>query len=120
MRTDNSSLQAISNQNFRYTGARLCYHLEQNCPLFRTQLHLACSKELEDGPNKQNVLLFVSELYTQLNHQNIYGNLVTDGLKLLLMAGGNDNIKCTCQALKVLLIKNVFVGVKDWFSVDGA
>ncbi|KAJ8969031.1 hypothetical protein NQ317_014168, partial [Molorchus minor] len=92
--------QAINNSNFRYTGARLCWYIEQNSPEFRAELHLKCKKQLEDNVNKQNVLLFIAELYTQLPHLNVYGALLIESFKQLLEKGGNDNIKCICQALK--------------------
>ncbi|KAJ8937051.1 hypothetical protein NQ314_012045 [Rhamnusium bicolor] len=93
--------QAINNSNFRYTGARLCWYVEQNCPEFRAELHLKCKKQLEDNVNKQNVLLFIAELYTQLPHLTVYGALLIDSFKQLLTKGGNDNVKCICQALKL-------------------
>ncbi|XP_018571543.1 polyadenylate-binding protein-interacting protein 1 isoform X1 [Anoplophora glabripennis] len=93
--------QAIVDPNFRYTGARLCWYIEQNCPEFRAELHLKCKKQLEQNANKQNVLLFIAELYTQLPHLTIYGALLIECFKQLLDEGGNDNIKCICQALKL-------------------
>ncbi|KAG5884560.1 hypothetical protein JTB14_006587 [Gonioctena quinquepunctata] len=93
--------QAINNANFRYTGARLCWNIEQNCPEFRAELHLRCKKQIEDNSNTQNVLLFIAELYTQLPHMTVYGALLIDTFKRLFEKGGDDNIKCICQALKL-------------------
>lgn len=92
--------QAINHPNFRYNGARLCWHIEQCCAEFRAALHLRCKKQLADNPNQQNVLLFIAELYTQLPHDNLYGALLIDSLNKLIQ-GGPDNIKCVCQALKL-------------------
>ncbi|CAH0546526.1 unnamed protein product [Brassicogethes aeneus] len=93
--------QAINYPNFRYTGARLSYHIEGTSPEFRAALHLLCKKELDSNANKQNILLFVAELYIQLHHLNIYGILLIEAFKMLVSKGGNDNIKCVCQALKL-------------------
>lgn len=92
--------EAINHPNFRYNGARLCWHIEQCCAEFRAALHLRCKKQLADNPNQQNVLLFIAELYTQLPHDNLYGALLIDSLNKLIQ-GGPDNIKCVCQALKL-------------------
>lgn len=43
----------------------------------------------------------MAELYTQLHHENIYGNYLIDAYKHLLAIGGNENVKSICQALKV-------------------
>nr|XP_023016190.1 polyadenylate-binding protein-interacting protein 1 [Leptinotarsa decemlineata] len=93
--------QAINDANFRYTGARLCWYIEQNCPQFRAELHMGCKKQLEINSNTQNVLLFIAELFTQLPHHNVYGALLIDSFRNLFANGGDDNIKCICQALKL-------------------
>ncbi|KAH0811035.1 hypothetical protein MTP99_013913 [Tenebrio molitor] len=93
--------QAIDHPSFRYTAARLCCYIEQYCPKFRAELHLTCQKELKNHSNKSGLLLFVAELYTQLHHENIYGNYLIDAYKHLLAIGGNENVKSICQALKL-------------------
>lgn len=93
--------EAINKPNFRYSAARLCCYLEESIPAFRASLHLACSKELKRNPDIQAVLMFVSELYTQLHHDNLYGDLVLDSFQQLLDKGGNDAVKSICQALKL-------------------
>ncbi|KAJ8916889.1 hypothetical protein NQ315_013357 [Exocentrus adspersus] len=94
--------QAITTPNFRYTGARLCWYVEQMCPEFRAELYFKCKKQLDNpSTNKQDVLLFIAELYTQLPHLNIYGALLIDCYKHLLSKSGSDDIKCICQALKL-------------------
>ncbi|XP_030766100.1 polyadenylate-binding protein-interacting protein 1 [Sitophilus oryzae] len=93
--------EAITCPNFRYNGARLCWYVEQKCPSFRADLHLKCQKALNDHTNKQNVVLFIAELYTQLPHDSLYGALLVESFKKLLTSGGDDNVKCICQALKL-------------------
>ncbi|CAH2015858.1 unnamed protein product [Acanthoscelides obtectus] len=93
--------EAITDPNFRYSGARLCFHLEQNCPEFRAELPLRCEKHLLENRNMHNVLLFIAELYAQLPHVAVYGKLLVDSFKRLLSIGGNENVKCICQALKL-------------------
>ncbi|XP_050301212.1 polyadenylate-binding protein-interacting protein 1 [Anthonomus grandis grandis] len=93
--------QAVNCPNFHYTGVRLCWYVEQQCPEFRAELHLRCQKEMQENPNQQNVALFIAELYTQLPHDNLYGSLLIESLTGLLNIGGNDNVKCVCQALKL-------------------
>lgn len=99
--TDLLVKEAVTHQSFRYTCARLCVCLEQDSPRFRAQLHLTCKNQLEKNTNKQGIVLFIAELYTQLFHENIYGKCLTDAFKELLDVGGDDNIKCVCQALKL-------------------
>lgn len=99
--TDLLVSQAIDHQSFRYTAARLCYSIEQESPTFRAQLHLTCERELNSNPNKQGIVLFVAELYTQLHHENIYGRFLLNAFKQLLQERGDNNVKCVCQALKL-------------------
>ncbi|KAL3283893.1 hypothetical protein HHI36_018062 [Cryptolaemus montrouzieri] len=99
--TDLLVRQAIQYQSFRYTAARLCYSIEQESPTFRAQLHITCKRELETNTNKQGIVLFVAELYTQLYHENIYGKCLINAFKQLLHDGGDSNIKCICQSLKL-------------------
>ncbi|KAK9891448.1 hypothetical protein WA026_014681 [Henosepilachna vigintioctopunctata] len=93
--------QAVQEQSFRYTAARLCYSVEQESPIFRAQLHTTCNRELASNPNKPGIVLFVAELYAQLYHENIYGKCLINAFKQLLQEGGDGNIKCICQALKL-------------------
>ncbi|XP_066156752.1 polyadenylate-binding protein-interacting protein 1 isoform X1 [Euwallacea fornicatus] len=115
--------QAINCPNFRYNGVRLCWYIEQRCPEFRAELHLRCQIELNENPNQQNVLLFIAELYTQLPHDSLYGAPLLDSMKKLLSNGGNDNVKCVCQALKLTgysleqnhkqVLDNIFVQLQE-------
>lgn len=45
------------------------------------------------------MLLFIAEIYTQLQDQSIYGTLLVESFRKLLK--GQDNVKCICQALKL-------------------
>ncbi|KAF7283435.1 hypothetical protein GWI33_000575 [Rhynchophorus ferrugineus] len=93
--------EAIICPNFRYTGARLCWYVEQRCPEFRADLHLKCKKALQENPRQQNVVLFIAELYIHLPHDSVYGALLIESFQKLLISRGEDNIKCVCQALKL-------------------
>lgn len=94
--------QSVKEPNFRYTGARLCCIIERNAPLFRSELHLICSKALiEKSVDLQGLTLFLAELYLQLHYENLYGKCLLDALTNLLNSGDDCNIKCVCQALKV-------------------
>ncbi|XP_056648660.1 polyadenylate-binding protein-interacting protein 1 [Diorhabda sublineata] len=93
--------QAINHPNFRYTGARLCWCIEQGSPTFRAELHLRCKKQIEENPDTKNVVPLIAELYTQLPHLTVYGSLLIEAFNKLLELGGNENIKCICQSLKL-------------------
>lgn len=93
--------QAINHPNFRYTGARLCWYIEPNFPGFRAELHLKCKKQIEENPDAKNVLPLIAELYSQLPHASVYGSLLISAFKKLIEYGGNENVKCICQALKL-------------------
>ncbi|ERL92374.1 polyadenylate-binding protein-interacting protein 1 [Dendroctonus ponderosae] len=93
--------EAVNSPNFRYNGVRLCWYAEKQCPEFGAKLYDICEKELETDHNQQNVMLFIAELYIQLSHFSHFGYLLIYALNKLLGVGGNDNIKCVCQALKL-------------------
>lgn len=75
--------------------------MERQRPQFGDQLFEICEQELESGHNQQNVMLFIAELYTQLTYFTNFGYLLIYAARELLLVGGNDNVKCVCQALKV-------------------
>lgn len=93
----------MNEQNFRYTAARLCCIVDQNCPLFRTELHLICNKTLNEKKSLQGLTLFLAELYSQLHYENLYGKCLLDALNHLISTGDDINVKCACQALKVCM-----------------
>ncbi|KAK9871795.1 hypothetical protein WA026_014250 [Henosepilachna vigintioctopunctata] len=93
--------QAVKEQSFRSTAARLCHSVEQESPMFRDQLYNTCNRELMSNSNKQGIVLFVAELFTMINYDNIYRNYLIDAFKVLLREGGDSNIECVCEALKL-------------------
>lgn len=109
---------SIEEQNFRYTGARLCRLLDSIDPtqnsLFR---RLICYKlqyndsELIQYMNDnethkvRNTTLFLAELYIQLqNDGSRITNIATSihhSIGLLMLKTSPENIKCVCQTLKL-------------------
>ncbi|XP_031621959.1 polyadenylate-binding protein-interacting protein 1 [Contarinia nasturtii] len=109
---------SIEEQNFRYTGARLCRLLDSVDPtsesLFR---RLLCFKlqyndtELIQYMNDnethkvRNTTLFLAELYIQLqNDGSRITNIATSihhAIGLLMPKTSPENIKCVCQTLKL-------------------
>lgn len=75
--------------------------VDQNCPLFRSELHLICDKMLKEKKNLQGLTLFLAELYSQLHYENLYGKYLLTALQHLINTGDDINVKCACQALKV-------------------
>lgn len=105
--------QSVKEPNFRYTGARLSGIIERNAPLFRSELHLICSRALtEKNVDLQGLALFLAELYLQLHYENLYGKCLIDALTNLLNSGDDCNIKCVCQALKVCYICSLEIIIK--------
>lgn len=93
--------QAVHERNFAYTSARLCSFIEHNCPLFRSELHLKCSKALNENVQLQGLTMFLAELYLQLQYENLYGKCLLDALSSLLNTRLDADTKCACQVLKV-------------------
>jgi len=109
--------QSIDEQNFRYTGARLCRLLDSIDPspesMFR---HLLCCK-LQYNDNEilqymtnethkvRNTTLFLAELYIQLQNDGSritsIANSIHHCISLLMKKKSPENIKCVCQTLKL-------------------
>lgn len=92
--------KALNESNFRYSAARLCNIIQDQCPLFRTALCLLCQKKVE-AENDCNLSLLLAELYVQLSYDNIYGSLVIESLESTLLCGDGNSIKAVCQVLKL-------------------
>ncbi|CAO1345248.1 unnamed protein product [Diamesa hyperborea] len=110
---------SINEQNFRYTGARLCL-LMDNLDIspestFRTLLLMKMDyQHTEQVPFMQNdqrrvrgTTLFLAELFVQLKREDdIKSNMdvsryVLNSILLLLTKPGPENVKCVCQTLKL-------------------
>lgn len=89
--------------NFRYNAARLCRTIEEQCPLFRSELILRCEIKVKENGQDPRLALFLSEIYLQLKYDNLYGQLVIQTLDRVLSLGEIINVKAVCQALKVSL-----------------
>ncbi|CAO1306542.1 unnamed protein product [Diamesa serratosioi] len=110
---------SINEQNFRYTGARLCLLMDNldTSPesTFRTLLLMKMDyQHTEQVPFMQNdqrrvrgTTLFLAELFVQLKREDdIKSNMdvsryVLNSILLLLTKPGPENVKCVCQTLKL-------------------
>lgn len=111
--------QSINEQNFRYTGARLCLLLD-NLDLspsstFRNLLVMKMefqnTEQVQYMNNDQRRVrgstLFLAELFVQLTRPEDtrravdVSHYVLDSIMLLLTRPGPENIKCVCQTLKL-------------------
>ncbi|CRL01072.1 CLUMA_CG014225, isoform A [Clunio marinus] len=111
--------QSINEQNFRYTGARLCLLLDtldlSSNSTFRNLLVMKMEfQNTEQVPFMQNdqrrvrgTTLFLAELFVQLKtSENTRSTVdvarfVLNSILLLLTKPGPENIKCVCQTLKL-------------------
>jgi polyadenylate-binding protein-interacting protein 1 len=111
---------SINEQNFRYTGARLCslfdsLDLSPNST-YRNLLVMKMEfQNTEQVPFMQNdqrrvrgTTLFLAELFVQLKRSSDdsrkivdVARFVLDSIMLLLTKPGPENIKCVCQTLKL-------------------
>lgn len=111
--------QSVNEQNFRYTGARLCLLLD-NLDLspsstFRNLLVMKMdfqnTEQVQYMNNEQRRVrgstLFLAELFVQLTRPEDtrravdVSHYVLDSIMLLLTKAGPENIKCVCQTLKL-------------------
>jgi polyadenylate-binding protein-interacting protein 1 len=110
---------SIEEQNFRYTGARLCLILDNLDPspesTFRSLLSMKMeyqqSELVKYMQNEQRrvrgTTLFLAELFVQLKKPDDPRNMadisryVLNSILLLLSKHGPENIKCVCQTLKL-------------------
>ncbi|KAG5676043.1 hypothetical protein PVAND_005898 [Polypedilum vanderplanki] len=110
---------SINEQNFRYTGARLCLLLDSldlsSTSTFRNLLVMKMDfQNTEQIPYMQNdqrrvrgSTLFLAELFVQLSRPEDtrsavdVSHYVLNSIMLLLTKPGPENIKCVCQTLKL-------------------
>ncbi|CAH1709445.1 unnamed protein product [Chironomus riparius] len=111
--------QSVNEQNFRYTGARLCLLLD-NLDLspnstFRGLLVMKMdfqnTEQVQFMNNEQRRVrgstLFLAELFVQLTRPEDtrravdVSHYVLDSIMLLLTRAGPENVKCVCQTLKL-------------------
>lgn len=110
-------VQSINEQNFRYTGARLCRLLDGIDPnpdsVFRRLL--CCKLQYNDTEIIQymtnethkvrNTILFLAELYIQLQNDGTritsIASSIHNAISLLMPKLSPENVKCICQTLKL-------------------
>ncbi|KAL7290121.1 hypothetical protein TKK_0015842 [Trichogramma kaykai] len=117
--------QSINEMNFRYSGARLCTHLdtvvlatESNTSVFRDTLIKICkdkseeqsaawqqiTKHTDDVEKKcHGLIFFLAELVTQMELEpaTALGRLLTKLISTILQNPGPNSAKNVCQALKL-------------------
>ncbi|XP_070505505.1 polyadenylate-binding protein-interacting protein 1-like isoform X2 [Chironomus tepperi] len=111
--------QSINEQNFRYTGARLCLLLDnldlsQNSTfrgLLVMKMDFQNQEHIQFMNNEQRKVrggtLFLAELFVQLTRPEDtrravdVSHYVLDSIMLLLTRAGPENVKCVCQTLKL-------------------
>lgn len=109
--------QAISERNFRYSGARLCSLLNagENSTFRRVLLTKLCDEHglIEDNMTNNpsrvyGFVHFLGELYIQLEVSEgtgqriaVVGDAIVQALSLLIQIPVLDNIKNTCDVLKL-------------------
>jgi len=111
--------QSINEQNFRYTGARLCLLLDSldlsPSSTFRSLLVMKMEfQNTEQVPFMQNdqrrvrgTTLFLAELFVQLKRPEDtrstvdVARFVLNSILLLLTKPGPENIRCVCLTLKL-------------------
>ena len=107
--------QAILDSNFRYSGVRLCEHLISNLNIknakgnFKEELMSRCQREhmrrntlvkSSDGSYLRGVTLVIADLYTRLHEPQLIDS-IPDLVETLLNNPSPDNVKTSCQVLKV-------------------
>ncbi|KAB0796628.1 hypothetical protein PPYR_10689 [Photinus pyralis] len=92
--------KVLSDPNFRYSAVRLCVVIQSECGLFRSALCLLCQKKANRN-NDFNLTLLLAELYTQLDYDTIYADLVINSLIGILKSYDENNVKAACQVLKL-------------------
>ncbi|KAF5304138.1 hypothetical protein FQA39_LY01923 [Lamprigera yunnana] len=92
--------KALNEQNFRYSAARLCHIVQDQCPYFRTALSILCEKKVKTE-NDFNLSLLLAELYYVHLNSPIYGALVIKSLQNTLSCGDQSSVKAVCQVLKL-------------------
>jgi hypothetical protein len=112
--------QAIVDNNFSYNGVRLCLHLVKNLKAssskgpFKTLLIKRCQREharraalataSDRGVYLRGLTLFIADLCTKLNEPELL-SAVPDLLQSLIGQSSVDNVKTSCQVLKVRTIR---------------
>ncbi|KAK0078777.1 hypothetical protein PV325_002111 [Microctonus aethiopoides] len=118
-------LKCVSEANFRYSGARLCSHLDSvDTPLddtpsiFRTALYERCREETdnqatawkditnhspEDERKCHGLMLSLAELSAQMDTRpaSILGKLLVEVISIALKNPGPNSAKYICQSLKL-------------------
>nr|QGW50644.1 ionotropic receptor 2 [Propsilocerus akamusi] len=111
---------SINEQNFRYTGARLCLLLDNldlsSSSTFRNLLvmkmefqHTELASYMQNDQRRvRGTTLFLAELFVQLKRPEQdsrsavdVSRFVLNSIILLLTKPGPENIKCVCQTLKL-------------------
>lgn len=92
--------KVLSDPNFRYSAVRLCVVIQSECGLFRSALCFLCQKKAKRS-NDFNLTLLLAELYTQLDYDTIYANLVINSLIGILESCDENSVKAACQVLKL-------------------
>lgn len=111
--------QAIVDNNFSYNGVRLCLHLVKSLKAssskgpFKTLLIKRCQREharraalataSDRGAYLRGLTLFIADLCTKLNEPELL-SAVPYLLQSLLEQSSVENIKTSCQVLKVFIV----------------
>ncbi|XP_076232327.1 polyadenylate-binding protein-interacting protein 1 isoform X2 [Calliopsis andreniformis] len=115
--------QSINEDNFRYSGARLCTYLDNGMkPVeqtsFRESLYILCKHEMESQASSwkqkddhteeeqrrcHGLILFLAELVTQMEHTSAFdlGGLLIQLIIVVLKKPALNSVKYICQALKL-------------------
>ncbi|XP_043278537.1 polyadenylate-binding protein-interacting protein 1 isoform X2 [Venturia canescens] len=112
--------QSIRESNFRYSGARLCAHLDAvDSPsddgesIFRTALYTRCREDTESETlrwqEEQNektchgLMLCLAELVAQMDQPaaSVLGKLLVQVISVTLKNPGPNSAKLICQSLKL-------------------
>lgn len=122
-------LQCILDANFRYSGARLCCHLDtadssDNNSIFRVALFERCKEEQEiqavnwpkitehtpdDERKCHGLIMTLAELVAQMDSTgpgSILGKLLLELISIVLKNPGPNSAKLICQSLKVNILLN--------------
>ncbi|XP_063989347.1 polyadenylate-binding protein-interacting protein 1 [Diachasmimorpha longicaudata] len=117
--------ECVNDSNFRYSGARLCSHLDavdtsskDNPSIFRTSLYKRCREEndkqstnwpeiVEHTPDDERkchgLMLSLAELVAQMDSHpaSIIGKVLVDLISNTLKNPGPNSAKYICQSLKL-------------------
>lgn len=112
--------QGVGEENFRYSGARLCQYLSQhvkqcyNGPTFRSLLLCRCQEEFNirdvymasEPARVCGFIMFLADLFTQLltpsqQPMEVLGTALCKLIITLLSQPHNENVKCAARVLKL-------------------